>query len=61
MSFSLPSIYLSLLDLQVRDGEAVLQKYNLKANDAILVDESQADIYDYVRENYQVVYVACVF
>lgn len=28
-----------LLDLQVSNGEALLKKYNLKANDAILAEE----------------------
>ena len=28
-----------LLDLQVSNGEALLKKYDLKANDAILADE----------------------
>lgn len=31
-----------LLDMQVRDGEAILKKYDLKANDAILAEEKQA-------------------
>lgn len=28
-----------LLDIQVRNGEKLLEKYGLKANDAILADE----------------------
>lgn len=28
-----------LLDMQVSNGEALLEKYNLKANDAILAEE----------------------
>lgn len=31
----------SLLDMQVRNGEALLEKYGLKANDAVLANEQQ--------------------
>lgn len=31
-----------LLDMQVRNGEALLEKYGLKANDAILAEEKHA-------------------
>jgi len=31
-----------LLDMQVRNGEKLLEKYSLKANDAILADEKTA-------------------
>jgi len=31
-----------LLDMQVRDGEVLLKKYGLKANDAVLANEQQA-------------------
>ena len=34
-----------LLDIQVTNGEDVLKKYNLKANDAILAEEKQAPMY----------------
>ncbi|KAF5345196.1 hypothetical protein D9758_009714 [Tetrapyrgos nigripes] len=47
-----------LLDMQVRDGEALLQKYDLKANDAILAEEKHAPIYDELVKNYEVTYVA---
>lgn len=47
-----------LLDMQIRDGEEVLQKYGLKPNDAVLASESQLGIYQYLVENYQVTYVA---
>lgn len=30
-----------LLDIQVRDGEKLLEKYNLKANDAILAGDER--------------------
>ena len=32
--------------MQVRNGEKLLEKYGLKANDAILADEKQAGMYD---------------
>ncbi|WFC99611.1 adenosine kinase [Malassezia yamatoensis] len=47
-----------LLDMQVRDGEAVLEKYNLKPNDAVLANEQQLSIYQHLVENYEVTYVA---
>lgn len=33
-------------------------QYNLKPNDAILVDEQQESIYDFIKEKYDVTYVA---
>lgn len=47
-----------LLDMQVRDGEALLKKYDLKSNDAILAEEKHAAIYDDLKQNYEVTYVA---
>lgn len=47
-----------LLDMQIRDGEEVLKKYGLKSNDAVLANEQQLSIYQYIVENYQVTYVA---
>lgn len=47
-----------LLDMQVRDGQAVLEKYGLKPNDAVLANEQQLSIYQHLVENYQVTYVA---
>ena len=35
-----------LLDIQVRDGEELLKKYNLNANDAILADEKHLPMLD---------------
>jgi len=35
-----------LLDMQVRNGEKLLEKYDLKANDAILAEEKHAGMYD---------------
>jgi len=47
-----------LLDMQVVNGEALLEKYGLKANDAILAEEKHAPIYDEVVKNHKVNYVA---
>jgi len=47
-----------LLDLQVTGGEKLLEKYGLKANDAILAEEKHAAIYDEVVKDYKVTYVA---
>ena len=41
-SYSLFCMGNPLLDMQVRNGEALLEKYGLKANDAILAEEKQA-------------------
>lgn len=34
-----------LLDMQVTNGEELLKKYDLKANDAILAEEKHAPMY----------------
>ncbi|PCH34451.1 adenosine kinase [Wolfiporia cocos MD-104 SS10] len=47
-----------LLDMQVTNGEALLEKYGLKANDAILAEERHMPIYDELVEKYKVTYVA---
>jgi adenosine kinase len=47
-----------LLDMQVRNGEALLKKYELKANDAILAEAKHAPIYDEVVKEHEVTYVA---
>ncbi|KAH0837829.1 RNA dependent RNA polymerase-domain-containing protein [Lanmaoa asiatica] len=47
-----------LLDVQVRDGEAVLKKYDLVANNAILAEEKHQPIYEEIVKNYPVTYVA---
>lgn len=46
-----------LLDMQVTD-ESLLAKYNLKANDAILAEGKQKEIYTDLEQNYKPVYVA---
>ena len=47
-----------LLDMQIRNGEEVLQKYGLKANDAVLASPEQQSIYKYIVDNYEVTYIA---
>ena len=47
-----------LLDMQVRDGQALLDKYNLKPNDAVLASPEQQGIYKEMVDSYQVAYVA---
>lgn len=47
-----------LLDVQVSNGEELLKKYDLKANDAILAEEKHMSIYDEIVKNYKVTYVA---
>ncbi|KAG2037599.1 Ribokinase-like protein [Suillus americanus] len=47
-----------LLDVQVTNGEELLKKYDLKANDAILAEEKHMSIYDEIVKNYKVTYVA---
>jgi len=61
MSESTPLLFAlgnPLLDMQVTGGEALLSKYDLKANDAILAEEKHAPIYEEVVQNYKVTYVA---
>ena len=41
-SYSLFCMGNPLLDMQVTNGEELLKKYDLKANDAILAEEKQA-------------------
>lgn len=47
-----------LLDMQVTNGEELLAKYELKANDAILAEEKHAPIYEEIVKNYKVTYIA---
>lgn len=45
MSYRIFCLGNPLLDLQVRDGEAILKKYDLKANDAILAEDKHQALY----------------
>jgi len=47
-----------LLDMQVTNGEELLKKYDLKANDAILAEEKHMPIYEELVQKYKVTYVA---
>lgn len=47
-----------LLDIQVVNGEDLLKKYNLKANDAILAEEKHLPLYDEIVKEHKVTYVA---
>ncbi|GLB43540.1 putative adenosine kinase [Lyophyllum shimeji] len=57
-SHSLFCIGNPLLDIQVVNGEELLKKYDLKANDAILAEPKHAPLYDEIVREYKVTYVA---
>ena len=57
-NFELVALGNPLLDMQIRNGEAVLEKYNLKSNDAILAEPQHMSIYQHIVDNYEVTYVA---
>ncbi|KAG5653897.1 hypothetical protein H0H81_009489 [Sphagnurus paluster] len=57
-SYSLFCIGNPLLDIQVTNGEALLEKYSLNANDAILAEAKHAPIYDEITKGHKVTYVA---
>ncbi|KAG5726525.1 hypothetical protein E4T56_gene15368, partial [Termitomyces sp. T112] len=57
-SYSLFCLGNPLLDMQVTNGEPLLEKYSLKANDAILAEEKHAPIYDELVKEHKVTYVA---
>ena len=47
-----------LLDIQVVNGEDLLKKYDLKANDAILAEPKHLALYDEMVKEHKVTYVA---
>ncbi|KAI0321264.1 Ribokinase-like protein [Amylostereum chailletii] len=47
-----------LLDMQVTNGEELLKKYDLKANDAILAEEKHAALYEEIVREHKITYVA---
>lgn len=47
-----------LLDISAVVDEDFLKKYNLKANDAILADESHKPLYDELIEQYKAEFIA---
>lgn len=58
MSYQLFALGNPLLDMQVTNGEGLLQKYELKSNDAILAEEKHQPIYRELVDNHKIVYVA---
>ncbi|KAJ7147976.1 Ribokinase-like protein [Mycena filopes] len=58
MSFPLFCIGNPLLDMQVTQGESLLAKYELKANDAILAEAKHESIYGELVKEHKVTYVA---
>ncbi|CAK5283222.1 unnamed protein product [Mycena citricolor] len=58
MSYQLFCIGNPLLDMQVTKGEAILEKYDLKANDAILAEAKHECLYPEIVEKYDITYVA---
>ncbi|KAF8634917.1 hypothetical protein AX15_000658 [Amanita polypyramis BW_CC] len=47
-----------LLDMQVVNGEDLLKKYDLKANDAVLAEKKHLPLYDEIVKNHKITYVA---
>ncbi|KAI0683418.1 hypothetical protein BC835DRAFT_1470554 [Cytidiella melzeri] len=58
MTYSIFSLGNPLLDIQVYNGEELLRKYDLKANDAILAEEKHAALYEEIVKDYKPVFVA---
>ncbi|KAF8079131.1 adenosine kinase [Lyophyllum atratum] len=58
MPYSLFCIGNPLLDIQVTNGEGLLEKYSLNANDAILAEPKHAPLYDEIVREHKVTYVA---
>ncbi|KAG9313860.1 Ribokinase-like protein [Chiua virens] len=58
MSYQIFCLGNPLLDVQVRDGEALLKKYDLLANNAILAEGKHLPIYEELVKDYPVTYVA---
>lgn len=58
MTFSLFGIENPLLDISAVVDDKLLEKYNLKANDAILAEEKHSNLYNELVEKYKVVYIA---
>ncbi|KAM5539341.1 hypothetical protein V8D89_006975 [Ganoderma adspersum] len=58
MSYQLFAMGNPLLDMQVTNGEGLLQKYELKSNDAILAEEKHQPIYRELVDNHKIIYVA---
>ena len=57
-SYQLLCIGNPLLDMQTSNGEALLEKYKLKANDAILASPEHVELYDEIAKAADLKYVA---
>ncbi|TCD64749.1 adenosine kinase [Steccherinum ochraceum] len=57
-SYQLFALGNPLLDIQVNNGEALLKKYDLKSNDAILAEAKHAPLYEEIVREHKVTYVA---
>ncbi|KAF5384027.1 hypothetical protein D9757_006944 [Collybiopsis confluens] len=57
-SYSLFCIGHPLIDMQIRQAENLISKYNLNPNDAILAGERHEPIYEELAREHQVAYVA---
>ena len=59
-NFELVAMGNPLLDMQARNAEATLKKYDLKANDAILIEQKPGTeaIYDDITKEYDIHYLA---
>jgi adenosine kinase len=58
MPYTLLGMENPLLDIQCKPSDELLQKYKLKANDAILADASHQSLYKEIVDDYDVTYVA---
>ncbi|KAI9569424.1 Ribokinase-like protein [Boletus coccyginus] len=58
MSYQIFCLGNPLLDVQVRNGEVLLQKYALETNNAISAEEKHQPIYEDMVKNYPVTYLA---
>ncbi|KAI8355545.1 Ribokinase-like protein [Blakeslea trispora] len=58
MPYTLLAMENPLLDIQCKPSQDLLEKYNLKANDAILADATHQPLYKEIVDNYEVAYVA---
>lgn len=59
-NFELVAMGNPLLDMQARDAEETLKKYDLKANDAILIEQKPGSetVYDHIKQTYNIHYLA---
>lgn len=58
MPYTLLAMENPLLDIQCKPEQELMDKYKLKANDAILADASHEPLYKEIVDKYEVAYVA---